>query len=119
MAKTSRVLPEVYDPLCRVAAAKMLDVNAQEIADTLWAMAKKSRAPPEVFDSLCRAAAVKMQDFNAQEVANMPRAMAKRSRVLPEVFHRREGGSFTAESGGELAAMRRLPRSRGLRGSRL
>ena len=49
---------DVFDALCQAAAAKVQDFNAQDLANTLWAMATTSRVPPEVFDSLCRAAAV-------------------------------------------------------------
>ena len=49
MAKTSRVVPEVFDPLCQAAAAKVQDFNAQDLANMLWAMAKTSRVLPEVF----------------------------------------------------------------------
>ncbi len=59
MATTSRVLFEVFDSLCRAAAAKVQDFNAQEVANTLWAMATTSRVLPEVFDSLCRAPTAK------------------------------------------------------------
>ena len=58
MAKTSRVLPEVFDSLCRAAAAKVQDFNAQDLANTLWAMAKTSRVLPEDFDSLCQRTAL-------------------------------------------------------------
>ncbi len=53
MAKTSRVLPEVFESLCRAAAAKVQDFNMQEVANTLWAMTTTSRVLPEVCDSLC------------------------------------------------------------------
>ena len=66
----SRILPEVFDSPCRAAAFKVEEFDAQEVANTLWAMPKTSRVLPEVFDSLCWAAAAKVQDFNAQEVAN-------------------------------------------------
>ncbi len=35
LVKTSRVLPEVIDSLCRAAAAKVQDFDAQEVANTL------------------------------------------------------------------------------------
>ncbi len=38
MATTSRVLLEVFDSLCRAAAAKVQDFNAQEAANMLWAI---------------------------------------------------------------------------------
>ena len=72
--RTSSVLDplfcQVFDSLCRAAAAKVQDFNSQGLADTLWAMAKTGRVRPEVFALLCWAAAAKVQDFNAQELAN-------------------------------------------------
>ncbi len=38
MATTGRVHREISDSLCRAAAAKMQDFNAQEVVDTLWAI---------------------------------------------------------------------------------
>ena len=49
---------EVFDSLRRAAAAKVQDFNAQDLANTLWAMAKTSRVLPEVFDSLCQRTAL-------------------------------------------------------------
>ena len=68
MAKTSRVMLEVFDSLRRAAAAKVQDFNAQGLANALWAMATTSRVLPEVFDSLRWAAATKVQAFNAQDL---------------------------------------------------
>ncbi len=61
---------EVFDSLRRAAAAKVQDFDAQDLANTLWAMAETSRALPEVFDSPCRAAAAKVQDFNTPRITN-------------------------------------------------
>ena len=52
MAATSRVRCELFDSLCRAAAAKLQAINAQDLANTPWAMAKTSRVLPEGFDSL-------------------------------------------------------------------
>ncbi len=79
-------LSEVFDSLCRAAAGKVQDLNALNLANTLWTMAKTSRVLPEVFDSLCQAAAAKVQDLNALSLANTLWTSAKTSRVLPEVF---------------------------------
>ena len=49
----SRVLPEVFDSLCRAAAAKLPDSNMQEVVNALWAMSTTSRVLPEVCGSLC------------------------------------------------------------------
>ena len=45
MAKTSKLLPEIFDLLCRAAAAKVTDSDEQDFANTLRAMAKTSRPP--------------------------------------------------------------------------
>ena len=57
--------------MCTAAAEKVQDFNAQEIANTLWAMAKTGTQMPDVFEALCTAAVQKVQDFNAQGIANM------------------------------------------------
>ncbi len=57
MAKTSKLLPEIFDLLCRAAATKVMDFDEQDFANTLPAMAKTSKLLPEIFDSLRRDAA--------------------------------------------------------------
>ncbi len=42
---------QVFESLCRAAAAKVQDFNAQEVASTLWAIAKTSRVLPEFLDT--------------------------------------------------------------------
>ena len=63
-------MPGVFEALCIAAAQKVQDFNAQNVANTLWAMAKTGTQMPDVFEALCTAAAQKVQDFNAQEIAN-------------------------------------------------
>ncbi len=43
MVKTSGVLTEVFDSLCRAAAAKVQAFNAQDLVNTLWAMGRAGR----------------------------------------------------------------------------
>ena len=45
MAKTSRVRPEVFDSLCRAAAAKVKDFNAQSLANTVDVCTTSFAAP--------------------------------------------------------------------------
>ncbi len=52
--RDSWVWPEAFDSLCGAAAAKGQDFNAQDLANTLWAMAATGRVLPEVFDSFQR-----------------------------------------------------------------
>ena len=47
-------------------AQELQDFNAQNVADTLWAMAKIDTQVPDVLEVPCTAAAQKMLDFNAQ-----------------------------------------------------
>ena len=49
----SSVLREVFDSLCRAAAAEVPDSNMQEVVDALWTTSTTSRALPEVCGSLC------------------------------------------------------------------
>ena len=56
--------------LCTEAAQKVQDFNAQEVANTLWAMAKTGTQTPDVFEALGAEACRKVQDFNAQDLAN-------------------------------------------------
>ena len=86
MAKTNRVLPEVFDSLRRAAAANVQAFDAQGLAHTLWALAKTSRALPEICNAVCRAAAGNVQAFNALGLANALWAMATTSQVLSESF---------------------------------
>ena len=46
MAKTSKLLPEIFDFLCRAAATKVTDSDEQDFANTLQAMAKTSKLLP-------------------------------------------------------------------------
>ncbi len=60
MAKTSMVLPEVFDSLYQAVAAKVQTLRALNRANTLRDMAKTNMVLPEVFDSLYQAVAVKV-----------------------------------------------------------
>ena len=70
MAKTGTPMPDVFEALRTEAAQRLQDVNAQEIANSLWAMAKSGTRTPDVFEAHCTAAAQKPQGFNAREIAN-------------------------------------------------
>ena len=70
MAKTGSQMPDVFEALCTAAIQKVQRFNAQDLANTLWAMAKTGMQMPDVFEALCAEASRKVQDFNAQNVAN-------------------------------------------------
>ena len=57
MAKTGTQMPDVFEALCAEASRKVQDFNAQEIANTLWAMAKSGTRKPEVLEAFRRRAA--------------------------------------------------------------
>ena len=69
MAKIGTQMPDVFEALCAEASRKVQDFNAQDIANTLWAMAKTGTQMPDVFEALCAEASRKVQDFNAQGLA--------------------------------------------------
>ncbi len=81
-----RLNSAIFESLCNASHAKLQDFNAQDLANTLWAMAKTGTQMPDVFEALCTAAARKLQDFNAQGLANTLWAMAKTGTQMPEVF---------------------------------
>ncbi len=91
-------MPDVFEALCTAGVQKVQDFNAQEIANTLWAMAKTGTQTPDVFEALCAEASRKVQDFNAQEIANTLWAMAKSGTRKPEVLEafRRRAAQLSA-----------------------
>ena len=60
----------IFEPLCNASHEKLQDFNAQDLANTLWAMAKTGTQMPDVFEALCAEASRKVQDFNAQGLAH-------------------------------------------------
>ncbi len=69
-------MPDVLKAQCTGAAQKVLDSNARNIANTIWAMAKTGTPLPETLEALLMAAAQKVQEFNALELATTLWAMA-------------------------------------------
>ena len=53
MAKTGTQMPDVFEGLCAEANRNVLDLNAQNVANTLWAMAKTGSQAPKAFEDLC------------------------------------------------------------------
>ena len=66
------------------AAERVQDFNAQELANTLWAMAKAGMVLPDAFECLCKAFAEKVQDRNKQHLASSLWSMAKAGVHLAE-----------------------------------
>ncbi len=52
MTKASRQMPDILEALCTVAAQKVQDFNAQEVANMLWAMVKTCTQRFAVFEAL-------------------------------------------------------------------
>ncbi len=52
--------------MCTSAALKLQNLNAQNDANTLWAMAKTGMQVPDGFEAPCTRAAQRVLDFNAE-----------------------------------------------------
>ena len=91
-------MPDAFDTLCMAAAQKVQDFNAQEIANSLWAMAKTGTQTPDVFEGLCAVANRKVQNLNARNSANTPWDIGKTGTRKPEVLEafRRRAAQLSA-----------------------
>ena len=72
--------------MARAGEQWLSEFNAQNVANSAWALATANHQDEELFAALARAADRRLSDFNAQGVANSPWAFATANRRDEKLF---------------------------------